>query len=192
MAPSIQGPGSLACPIRFCTICKDGSSDTGPAQSSISARRYNRRFCRCSWYQSKDNVFLAPDTTNKGSAHSLHKLQRAKVYFFYCYHVRALHIIISHKRCINSRFCILYTYFRSSYCRLCVCVTLSGDFASGESCRRSVCVCHSVRRLCLCESCRLSVCVSLCPATLPLASLVGDVCVYVCKNSVMVYIILHR
>ena len=56
--------------------------------------------------------------SNKGSARSLQKLQRAIVYFFYCCHVRVMHIIISHKRCINSRFRILYTYFRSSYCRL--------------------------------------------------------------------------
>ena len=55
--------------------------------------------------------------SNKGSARSLHKL-RGIVSFFYCYHVCVVHIIISHKRCINSRFRILYTYFQSSYCRM--------------------------------------------------------------------------
>ena len=115
MAPSIQGPGSLPCPIRFCTNCKDGSSNTGPAQSSISARRYNRRI----WFLvpvERQCVPFARYDSNKGNTRSLQKLQRAIVYFFYCYHVRVTHIIISHKRCINFR--ILYTYFRSSYCRL--------------------------------------------------------------------------
>ena len=119
MAPSIQGPGSSASPVPFCPNCKDGSSDTGPAQSSISARRYNRRFCRCSWYQSKDIVLLSPDMTQTKTALAhCTSYNVLKFTSFTAITCASWHIIISHKRCINSRFRILYTYFRSSYCRL--------------------------------------------------------------------------